>query len=185
VFGLVLVGLVGLLATLALAGVAACLTATIYYLAEHPSYPQKRSLTMTASLSPVTAVVLAVALAGGGWLALRPPRWLVPDRHGRRLGIAMALVLVAGFLLASRQELRRAELDIGIATYLFLALPVVLLAGSATAAAAGRSFRAGLWACAWAVALAAPPIIAAWLAEALRWHQRRASCCWTGKEGPG
>ena len=68
---------------------------------------------MTASLAPVTAVVLAVALTGGGWLALRPPRWLVPDRHGRRLGIAMALVLVAGFVLASRQELRRAELDIG------------------------------------------------------------------------
>ena len=143
VFGLALVGLVGLLATLAvarsprtdqaeagpagasrarpgvavaglaLAGIAACLAATVYYLAEYPSYPQKRSLTVTASLAPVTAVVLAVALTGGGWLALRPPRWLVPDRHGRRLGIAMALVLVAGFVLASRQELRRAELDIG------------------------------------------------------------------------
>jgi hypothetical protein len=105
-------------AGLALAGVAACLTATIYYLAEHPSYPQKRSLTVTASLAPVTAVVLAVALTGGGWLALRPPRWLVPDRHGRRLGIAMALVLVAlalsalplgvlGAAAGSRQARRR------------------------------------------------------------------------------
>ena len=57
--------------------------------------------------------------------------------------------------------------------YLFLALPVVLLAGSATAAAVGRSFRAGLWACAWAVVLAMPPLVAAWLAEALAWHQQR------------
>ena len=101
VFGLVLVG------------IAACLAATIYYLAEHPSYDPLRSNGLVASLAPVTAVVLAVVLTGGGWLALRPPRWLVPDRHGRRLGIAMALVLVAGFVLASRQELRRAELDIG------------------------------------------------------------------------
>jgi hypothetical protein len=35
----------------------------------------------------------------------------------------------------------------------------------------GRSLRAGLWACAWAVALAAPLLITAWLAEALRWDQ--------------
>lgn len=158
---------------LALAGIAACLAATVYYLAEHPSYPQKRSLTVTASLPPVTAVVLAVALAGGGWLALRPPRWLVPDRHGRRLGIAIALVLVAGFLLASRLGLRGLDgPDAGIATYLFLALPVVLLAGSGTAAAVGRSFRAGLRACAWAVVLAMPPLVAAWLAEALAWYRQ-------------
>ena len=160
VFGLVLVG------------IAACLAATIYYLAEHPSYDPLRSNGLVASLAPVTAVVLAVVLTGGGWLALRPPRWLVPDRHGRRLGIAMALVLVAGFVLASRQELRRAELDIGMMGYLFLALPVVLLAGSGTAAAVGRSFRAGLWACAWAVVLAMPPLVAAWLAEALAWYRQ-------------
>ena len=89
-------------------------------------------------------------------MALRPPPWLVPDGHGRRWGIAMAVVLVAGFLLASRQELGRAELDIGMMDYLFAALPVVLLAGSAAAAATGRSFRAGLWAGAWAVVLALP-----------------------------
>jgi hypothetical protein len=32
--------------------------------------------------------------------------------------------------------------------------------------------RSGPWACAWAVALAAPLLIAAWLAEALRWYQQ-------------
>jgi hypothetical protein len=129
---------------------------------------------VTASLAPVTAVVLAVALTGGGWLALRPPRWLVPDRHGRRLGIAMALVLVAGFVLASRLGLRGVDgPDAGIATYLFLGPILVVLTGSMAAAAVGRSFRAGLWACAWAVVLAMPTLVAAWLAEALAWHQQR------------
>ena len=69
--------------------------------------------------------------------------------------------------------------------YLFLALPVVLLAGSATAAAVGRSFRAGLWACAWAVVLAMPPLVAAWLAEALAWHQQRGQLLLDGEGGPG
>jgi hypothetical protein len=205
VFALVFVGLLGGLATLAvarsgqtgrggpglvvvglaLAGVVACLAATIYYLAEHPFYDQLRSSGVAESLPPVTAVVLAVVLAGCVWLALRPPRWLVPDRHGRRFGIAMAAVLVAGFLLASRQELRSAELDIGMLDYLFAALPLVLLAGSAAAAAAGRSFRAGLWACAWAVVLALPLLVAAWLAEALRWHQQRGQLLLDGEGGPG
>jgi hypothetical protein len=172
-------------AGLALAAVAACLAVTIYYLAEHPFYDQLRSSGVAESLPPVTAVVLAVVLAGCVWLALRPPRWLVPDRHGRRFGIAMAAVLVAGFLLASRQELRSAELDIGMLDYLFAALPLVLLAGSAAAAAAGRSFRAGLWACAWAVVLALPLLVAAWLAEALRWHQQRGQLLLDGEGGPG
>jgi hypothetical protein len=159
--------------------VVGCLVATVYYLAEHPSYDRLRSSGVGMSLPPATAVVLAGCL----WLALRPPRWLVSDRHGRRLGVAMAVVLVAGFVLASRQELRSAELDVGVLDYLFLALPVVLLAGSA--AATGRSFRAGLRACAWAVALTAPPLVAAWLAEALRWHQRRGQLLLDGEGGPG
>jgi hypothetical protein len=205
VLGLVLVGLLGGLATLAvarsgrlgragpgaavaglaLAGVGACLAFTIYYLAEYPSYEPLRSPGLVASLPPVTAVVLAVVLAGCLWLALRPPRWLVPDRHGRRFGVAMAVVLVAGFLLASRQELGNAELDIGMMGYLFAALPVVLLAGSAAAAATGRSFRAGLWAGAWAVVLAMPLLVAAWLAEALVWHRQRGQLLLDGEGGPG
>jgi uncharacterized membrane protein YtjA (UPF0391 family) len=80
---------------------------------------------MVASLPPVTAVVLAGCL----WLALRPPGWLVPDRYGRRLGVAMALVLVAGFLVASRLGLRGVDgPDAGIATYLFLGPILVVLA---------------------------------------------------------
>jgi hypothetical protein len=48
---------------------------------------------------------------------------------------------------------------------------LVILPGSAMAAAIGRSFRSGLRACAWAAVLTAPLLIAAWLAEGLRWDQ--------------
>jgi len=137
------------------------------------------------SLPPVTAVVLAVVLAGCLWLTLRPPRWLLPDRHARRFGVGMALALVAGFVLASRRDLGAMTLDVGILDYLLLALPVVLLAGSAAAAAVGRSFRAGLWACAWATVLSAPLLIAVWLAEALRWYQRRGQLLLDGEGGFG
>jgi hypothetical protein len=205
VFAPALVGLVGGLATLAvarsrrvgrtwpgpvaaglaLAGNAASVVATIYYLAEHPSYRQLRGPGLGVSLPPVTAVVLAVVLAGCLWLTLRPPRWLLPDRHARRFGVGMALALVAGFVLASRRDLGAMTLDVGILDYLLLALPVVLLAGSAAAAAVGRSFRAGLWACAWATVLGAPLLIAVWLAEALRWYQRRGQLLLDGEGGFG
>ena len=71
------------IAALALVGVAACGAATVYYLAEYPSYPQTRGLGIALSLPPRTAVVLAVLLAGCLGLALRPPRWLLADRVGR------------------------------------------------------------------------------------------------------
>jgi hypothetical protein len=192
VFALALVGLLGGLATLAvvrsrraghagpgpaivglaLAGIAACLAATTYYLAEYPSYHQLRPPGMGVSLPPVTAVVLAVVLAGCLWLALRPPRWLLPDRHARRFGIAMAIALVAGFLLDSRlvqPSLERGSH--GMTEYLLNGSLLVILPGSAVAAAVGRSLRSGLWACAWTVVLATPLLIAAWLAEGLHWDQ--------------
>jgi hypothetical protein len=205
VFALAFVGLLGGLATLAvarshraghpgpgavvaglvLAGVAACVAATGYYLAEYPAYHQLRQQGMAVSLPPVTAVVLAVVLAGCLWLAVRPPGWLLGDRHARRIGVGMAVVMVAGFVLASRRELRDAELDIGMLDYLLLALPVVLLAGSAAAAVVGRSFRAGLRACAWAVVATMPLLVAAWLVEALRWHQQRGQLLLDGEGGFG
>jgi hypothetical protein len=205
VFGPTLVGLLGGLVTLALArsrrmrrpgpgpavagpalaGVAGCLGFTTWYLAEYPSYHQLRRPGMGVSLPPVTAVTLAVVLAGCLWLALRPPRWLLPDRLARWFGVGMALAVVAGFVLASRQELRGAELDIGMMDYLLLALPVVLLAGSAVVAAVGRSLRAGLCACAWAVVLTVPLLVAAWLAEALRWHRQRGQLLLDGEGGLG
>jgi hypothetical protein len=174
------------IAGLALAGIAACVAFTAYYLAEYPSYHRLRPPRgLGVSLPPVTAVVLAVVLAGCLWLATRPPRWLLPDRHGRRIGVGMALALVAGFVLASRQELRSTELDVGMMDYLLFALPMVLLAGSAAAGTVGRSFRAGLWACAWATVLSIPLLVAAWLAEALHWNQQRGQLLLDGDGGLG
>jgi hypothetical protein len=193
VLALTLVGLVGGLATLTVArarqarpgpavagltvaGVAACIAWIAYYLVNHPSYhtyhrgyPPAR-----ASLTPPTALVLAVVLAGSLWLVLAPPRWLVASRPAGRFGAGMAIAMVVAFVVASRLGLRGAGgLEGGIMSQLILAPTVVLVAGSAAAAAAGRSFHAGVQACAWANVLGTLFLIAAWLAEGLRWNAQR------------
>jgi hypothetical protein len=168
---------------LGLAGVAACIAATGYYLAEFPAYHRADPPATLVSLPPVTAAVLAVLLAGCLWLALRPPRWLLPDRHARRFGVGMAVALITGFVLTtSRQELGDPPGSEGMVFYLLIGPILVVLTGSAAAAAVGRSFRSGLWACAWAIVLGAPLLIAAWLAEALRWYQQGQG---TVLDGPG
>jgi hypothetical protein len=154
------------IAALALAGIAACVAFTTHYLAEHPSYQQGHPPAVAVSLPATTAVVFAVVLAGCLWLAVRPPPWLLTDRPARSLGTVMAVALAAGLMLTSRLQ------DAGIVGTLLLAPILVLLPGSALAAAAGRSFRAGLSACAWAAVLGTPLLIAAWLAEALRWYRQ-------------
>jgi hypothetical protein len=208
VFALTFVGLLGGLATLAvarsrraghagpgpavaglgLAGVAACVAFLGYHLAEFPTYHRARlHAWILVSLPPVTAVVLAVLLAGCLWLALRPPRWLLGDRHARRFGVGMAVALVAGFVLASRQELRGlpGAGDAGMMSYVLPIPPLVLLTGSAAAAAVGRSFRSGLRACAWAIVPGAPLLVAAWLAEGLRWYQQGRGMLLDGEGGIG
>jgi hypothetical protein len=205
VFALTFVGLRGGLATLAvarsrraghagpgpavaglgLAGVAACVAFLGYYLAEFPTYHRARLHAWTlVSLPPVTAAVLAVLLAGCLWLALRPPRWLLGDRHARRFGVGMAVALVAGFVLASRQELRGLPGDAGMMFYSLTGL-ILWMTGSAVAAAVGRSFGSGLWACAWAAVLGAPLLVAAWLAEALHWYQQGRGVLLDGEGGIG
>jgi hypothetical protein len=69
--------------------------------------------------------------------------------------------------------------------YLLIGPILVVLTGSAAAAAVGRSFRSGLWACAWAIVLGAPLLIANWLAEALRWYQQGQGTVLDGAGGPG
>ena len=121
----------------------------------------------------MTSVVLAVVLAGCLWLAVTPPRWLVPDRHARSFGMVMAVAMAAGFVLASRLGLRGVgPANGGMLNFLLVGPLVVVLAGSAAAAAVGRSFRSGLWACAWATVLGAPLVMATWLAEAPRWYRQ-------------
>ena len=172
-------------AGLALAGVAGCVAATVWYLAEYPSTDHGFPSTTSATLPPVTAVVLAVVLAGGAWLAVTPPRWLAGDHHGRRVGVAMALVLAAGFVLSSRLALRGvAGLDAGMMGYLLLVSPLVVLIGSA-AAAAGRSFRSGLAAAAWATVLGGLLVVVAWLAEAPHWYRQGRGLLLDGEGGLG
>jgi hypothetical protein len=206
VFAPVLAGLVGGLAVLAvarrgrvgragpglgvaglvLAGVAGCVAATVWYLAEYPSTGHGFPPTTSVTLPPVTAVVLAVVLAGCAWLAVTPPRWLAGDRHGRRVGVAMALVLAAGFVLSSRLALRGvAGLDAGMMGYVLLASPLVVLTGSAAAAAAGRSFRSGLAAAAWATVLGGLLVVVAWLAEAPHWYRQGRGLLLDGEGGLG
>jgi hypothetical protein len=129
-----------------------------------------------------------VALPSWRWtaLALRPPRWLLADRHARRFGAGMAVALIAGFVLtASRQELGDPPGSEGMVFCLLVGPILVLLTGSAVTAAVGRSFRAGLLACAWATVLGAPLLGAAWLAEALVWYQQGQGTVQDGAGGLG
>ena len=80
--------------------------------------------------------------------------------------------MAAGFVLVSRLEQPDTTLDAGIMSYLLLAAPAVVLVGSVAAAVAGRSFRSGLAASAWATVLGALLVIVAWLAEAPRWYRQ-------------
>jgi hypothetical protein len=121
-------------AGLALAGVAGCVAATVWYLAEYP----------------------------------------------------MALVLAAGFVLSSRLALRGvAGLDAGMMGYVLLVSPLVVLTGSAAAAAAGRSFRSGLAAAAWATVLGGLLVVVAWLAEAPHWYRQGRGLLLDGEGGLG
>jgi hypothetical protein len=205
VFALVFVGLLGGLATLAvarsrrvgrgwagpviagltLAGVAACVGFTIYYLAEHPTFERGYPPVTRVSLPPVSAVVLAVVLAGCLWLALAPPRWLRAGWHARRFGVAMAIVLAGGLLLVSRLGQHDISQAGGVMGYMLFGAVLVVLAGSMVAAAAARSFRAGVGACVWAVVLGAPLLVAVWLAEALPWYRRGGGLFLDGEGGIG
>ena len=73
----------------------------------------------------------------------------------------------------------------GMAGYLIFGMPLVVLAGSAAAAAAGRSFRLGLWACAWATLLGLLLVLVAWLAEAPRWYRQVGGLLLDADEGIG
>jgi hypothetical protein len=77
------------------------------------------------------------------------------------------------FALTCELGLRGVDLlDEGMIGYLLFYPPAILLAGSAVAAAAGRSFHTGIAACAWATMLGALLVIVAWLAEAPRWYRQ-------------
>jgi hypothetical protein len=87
-------------------------------------------------------------------------------------------------VLTSRQQLRGLPGHAGMWEYSFTGA-ILWVIGSAAAAAVGRSFRSGLWACAWPTVLGLPLLLAAWLAEALHWYQQGRGMLPDGKAGSG
>ena len=144
--------------TAALTGVAASIAVTACVLAEHPG--------AAAAFQPGYAAFLAVVMAGCVWLALTPPAVLTTSGVACHAGAAAALTLAAGFLLVSRL----AEGG-GVLNYLLLAPMIVLMAGSAAAAEASGSFRAGVKAAIWATVLGTLLIFAIGLPEAVHWYE--------------
>lgn len=92
---------------------------------------------------------------------------------GAALVAGAALPAGRVFVLASRLGWRGVDgPDAGMMSYLLLVPPLTFLAGSATAAATGRSLRTGLTACAWATVLGGLLVVVAWLAEAPHWYRQ-------------
>lgn len=176
VFTVTFVALVGALATLAVArsrrvrqaapgptittagvaGVAACIAVTAYFLVEHP--------TAAEHLSPTDAVMFAVLLAGCLWLAVTPPRGLTTSRLARGLGVGAALMLGLGFFVSSRLTINTYGGPLG---WVILAPVVIFFAASALAAAVGRSFRAGVQAAVWTALVGTLLVFAISIPEAM------------------
>ncbi|WP_409470760.1 hypothetical protein [Streptomyces sp. HC307] len=152
-------------------GVAASIAVTVIFLRREPTAAEHLP-PAACRLPPAAAVYLATVLAGCLWLAVAAPRWLGTTRLAPHLGAAAALVFTAWFLLAIRTD--GAEPPLPLVLLLALVLPVAPIAAfflpAFTAARAGRSFRSGLQATVWTVAVTVPLTYALWLPEALRRH---------------
>ena len=130
---------------------------------------------MTAELARVQDPAARWRFAAGcARAALYPP-------GGNRAAVAGALTFAA---LAATGLATDAALPAG---RVFALSFVGLVGGLATLAVArsGRSFRSGLWACAWATVLGGLLIVVAWLAEAPRWYRRVGGLLLDGEGGVG
>jgi hypothetical protein len=176
VFAVTLAALAGAMATLAVArsirvrqampgptitgigvaGVAACIAVTAYFLVKHP--------TAAEHLPPIGAVTFAVVLTACLWLALTPPHGLTTSRLARGLGVGAALALGLGFLVSSRLTINTYA---GPWIWVILAPIVIFFAAAAATAAAGRSFRAGVQAAVWTALIGTLLVYAITLPEAM------------------
>jgi len=130
---------------------------------------------MTAGLARVQDPAARWRFAAGcARAALYPP-------GGNRAAVAGALTFAA---LAATALATDAALPAG---RVFALSFVGLVGGLATLAVArsGRSFRSGLWACAWATVLGGLLIVVAWLAEAPRWYRQVGGLLLDGEGGVG
>ncbi|MGW6903561.1 hypothetical protein [Streptomyces sp. NPDC054940] len=139
-----------------LAGVAAAITLAAYVLVQ--DQPAERTL------GAYYAVILAAFLACCLWLILAPPRALTTSRLARRTGLAAAGLLGVCFVWSARSG------DV-MATFVFLPPVVISFLGSAVAAAARRSFRAGVQTTVWTTLTGTLLVFACWLVEAVRLHR--------------
>ncbi|GIF63591.1 hypothetical protein Ais01nite_16260 [Asanoa ishikariensis] len=169
VFAMTFTGLVGALAATAVArshrprlavpavvvtlGVAAAIAATVYFLRHEPA----------THLAAPAAVALAVALAGCLFVALAGPR-------SSHLGAGAGVVFAAWFLLSNRSGEPPAVLVPLLGAVLVLVPMAAFFVPAFVAGRSGRSFRPGLRAAMWTVAVAMPLTYAVWLPEALRRH---------------
>jgi hypothetical protein len=155
------------------AGAAACIAGTAYLLAEHPTAGEQ--------LSPPAAVILAVVLAGGLWLALTPPRALTSSRLAPALGVTAALTLGIGFLVIARSSIHT---DSGPMIWLLLAPAGIFFLASTVAAAVGRSFRTGVQTAVWTALIGTLLIFAIWIPESIYRYGIDAGLLLDGDDAP-
>ena len=201
VFAVSFVGLVGAMVVLAVArsrrmrlpvpaptllvtgGVATAITMTVIFLLRDP--------TAAGYLPPANAVFLAAVLAGCLWIAVAAPRSLATNRLAPHLGVAAAVIFVAGQLLLTRASAdpritpAGQELVQGLAALWFWFGPAAVFFVPAFAAGSvGRSFRSGLQAGIWAGIASLPLTYALWLHEALRLYATNGGLLWFGDGAP-
>lgn len=138
------------------AGIAGSVLSVSSFLARHPAAAKH--------FQPAVAVTLAAALATCLWLVLIPPPGLTSSRLARGTSIGAVAALGLGFLVTSRLTIHTLA---GPVIWILFAPPAILFVASALAAAASRSFRAGIQTAVWTALVGALVVFASWLPEAI------------------
>jgi len=142
--------------------VAASVATTVAFVRQHPGAAE--------GLPPNRIAFLVVVVAGCLWLAVAPARDSPGGRSGRlapQVGVGAAFVFVLGVLASIHSNV-----DGLVLVWLLLGPMVTFTVPAYTAAAAGRSFRAGVRAGLWTAFTVMPLTFAVLLAEASRQYAR-------------
>jgi hypothetical protein len=151
--------------------VAISVTTTAVFLVRHPAAAE--------GLSPVRAGVLAVAFAGSLWLAVAPPRRLGSGRLAPHLGVGAAAVFVLGILVVSRTTTEGLP-----AIWLIFGPMPTFMVPAFIAAAADRSFRAGMQAGIWTAVAVTPFGYALGMLQAFRQYATTGGWTFAGDAVP-
>jgi hypothetical protein len=156
-----------------LAGVAAAVAGTAYFLARYPE--------ATRHLTPGMAVLLAAVLGGCLWLTLAPPRALATQRLPVGIAVGTAVVAAGGVLLTSRLLSGDAA---ALTLFYALQLPLVAVFSGSVIMAATRGYRAGLQTTVWTALLTSLAIFAVAVPEAARSFQLEQTLIYFGDRIP-